>query len=87
MTINIPTITSWKTTVLGLLSAFVAAMQTYNDGSITAGIQDPKVQMALLVALIGILSKDYNVTGGTVAATPEAATRVAEVPPVPPAPK
>jgi len=76
VTIKLPSITSWKTTVAGLLSAFVAAWQAVSDSSFSAAIHDPKVQIALIVFAIGVLSKDHDVSGGTRAATPEAATRI-----------
>lgn len=80
MTINIPvpSITSWKTTLGGLLSLFVGAMASYNDASFNAAIHDFRVQMAVVVGIIGLLAKDSNVTGGTKPSTPEAAVRVEE---------
>jgi hypothetical protein len=75
--LSVPNISSWRTTLVGLISAFVAAWQGYNDASFSMAIRDPKVQTAVLVAIIGILAKDSNVTGGTKAATPEAKARIA----------
>ncbi len=55
---------SWKTTLLGVMSLFVAAMATYMDVTWAEAVKDPRVQQAVLVGLIGLLSKDWNVTGG-----------------------
>jgi hypothetical protein len=67
MTINFPPsfAKSWKTSLLGILSLFVSAWQGFHDPTMLAAIQDPKVQMAVLVGVIGLVAKDGNVTGGT----------------------
>ena len=55
--------TSWKTTVVGALLAIVIAVQPI----LATGTIDWKaVILAALVALLGYLAKDSNVTGGTV---------------------
>jgi hypothetical protein len=82
VTINIPvpnisSFKSWKTTVVGLLSLTLGVVQASGDGSFAAAAHDFKVQIAFIGALIGFLSKDASVTGGTIPATPEAAVRVA----------
>jgi hypothetical protein len=84
MTINIPvpSLTSWKTTLIGTVSILLAAMQTYHDASFMVALQDPRVQMAVVVGILGLFSKDSNVTGGSVPATPEAENRVVQKPKV-----
>ena len=74
MTINLKIPASWRTALVGVLSVFYAAMNAYGDGSLQMAIHDPKVQIAVLVALLGILAKDSQVTGGTTGqpSTPEA---------------
>jgi hypothetical protein len=55
--------TSWKTTLIGAILAIVIAVQPL----ITTGKIDWKaVGIAALVALLGYVAKDSNVTGGTV---------------------
>lgn len=55
---------NWKTTITGALIAVVIAVQPI----IATGNVDWKaVGLAALVALLGYLAKDNNVTGGTVA--------------------
>lgn len=84
MTINISgsALTSWKTTLLGVASLFVAAMQSYGDGTIAAALQDPRVQTAVLIGAIGLFAKDSNVTGGTVGqpSTPKALAAANQAP-------
>lgn len=67
MTVNIPvpSIKNWKTTLFGLLALVVGVIQTSHAPSIGAALMDPKVQMSILVALVGFFAKDHNVTGGT----------------------
>lgn len=77
MTIKLQLPASWKTSLGGILSLFVAAAQSYQDASPLAAAQDPRVQMAVLIGIIGFLAKDYNVAGGTKPATPEAVARIA----------
>lgn len=81
VTINVPVpnITSWKTTLVGIASLFVAGMQTYNEG-LQPALHDPKVWLFVLVGIGNMFAKDSNVTGGTKAATPEAHKRVEEAP-------
>ncbi len=57
---------SWKTTLLGVVSLFVAAMATYMDASLAEAVKDPRVQIAVLTGLMGLLAKDWNTTGGSV---------------------
>lgn len=63
--INLNFITSWKTTLSGLIAIFIGAMQSYNDQTISAAIHDPKVQLAMIMGIGLMLAKDSNVTGGT----------------------
>lgn len=64
---------NWRTSLIGCLIAIVVAVQPM----ITTGLIDWKqIGFAALIAAFGFISKDANVTGGTVAATPEAQARV-----------
>lgn len=64
---------NWKTTLGGLLSgAGLVALDLFQHG--TTDIKTIGTAVALFV--LGALAKDFNVTGGTTAATPEAENRV-----------
>jgi hypothetical protein len=74
ITIPVPSMPkNWKTTLMGMLTAGAYATKTmvltgqfnWTDAAITFGI-----------AALGYLVKDKDVTGGTVAATPEAQARL-----------
>lgn len=56
---------SWKTTLLGLGSLFLAAVQTYNAPSLQSAFHNPQVQIAMLAGALGLLAKDHDATGGT----------------------
>lgn len=61
--------TNWKTTLAGIITGAGLAAQAIEQAS-TAGTFNGKTGTQLLIAigivLLGICSKDYNVTGGTV---------------------
>lgn len=57
---------SWKSSLIGLASVVLAVVSASQDATIGAMINDPKVQIALLVGILGLVAKDGNVTGGTV---------------------
>jgi hypothetical protein len=82
MTINLTPPSSWRSSLVGLLSAGLAVWDIWS--SVSAGvpfamaIKSPLVIQAFLVGLLGWLTKDKQVTGGTDPATPEAARRVAD---------
>lgn len=88
MTINVPLPKNWKTTAVGIAAAAYGFFQLYmiNDWQhfVSEVIYNPTVLMAFLLAVLGIVGKDGNVTGGTVPATPEAKTRVDAPTPTPP---
>lgn len=50
---------NWKTTLAGILTGAVYAATNQTDWK--------HLLMAFLFALVGLLAKDFNVTGGTVA--------------------
>lgn len=79
--LNLNTIKSWKTTLIGIASLILGIIQTYNEGWAMA-IHDPKVQMAVLVGVLGMLAKDGNITGGSVGipSTPEALAAANQAP-------
>lgn len=71
-------LSSYKTTILGLISA-AASFVLFAHGSIPMPTWLTTVaQFAMVGGLagFGIVAKDYNATGGTVPTTPEAAVRV-----------
>jgi len=64
--------TNWKTSLVGLLvAALYVAGQAY-----TTGMTLKQWLLAAAIALWGAVMKDFNVTGGTQPATPEAQARV-----------
>lgn len=57
---------SWKTTIAGLLTgvpvAIDALVQAYNAGTFT-GKTGTQLLVAMGIVLLGLYSKDHNVTG------------------------
>lgn len=64
---------NWKTTVTAIVGA-IASLVGHFGFDINTEAQMAIVTVTMLI--IGLLAKDSNVTGGTTAATPEAARRV-----------
>jgi hypothetical protein len=62
VTLNVPTSTSWKTTLFGALTALGAYLASLDGYYAMAG----KVLMVAGPLLMGAFAKDSNVTGGTV---------------------
>ena len=73
---------SWKTTLFGILAALVGVAQGIKIHSWSMALRDPTVQLAIASAVIGVMAKDSNVTGGTVGqpSTPEALTAANQAP-------
>ena len=71
---------SWRTSAIAVLAAVYGFFQLYMIADwhhfYTTVIQNPLMVVLLLMTLLGWQSKDKAVTGGTVAATDEAKTRV-----------
>lgn len=66
---------NWKTSLAGLLTSVGLVLTTNNNPTFqTVGT----IAAAVGTLLMGMSGKDFNVTGGTVAATPEATERVIE---------
>jgi hypothetical protein len=67
MTINWKTLTtSWKSSAAGIASIAIGAIQLYRGGQGIAGaIHDPVVQLFFVVGVLGLVTKDGNVTGGS----------------------
>jgi hypothetical protein len=63
--IKTPSFASWKTTLTGIASLLIGAMQTYHHTVILDALKDPQVLLALAVGLGLLFAKDGNVTGGT----------------------
>ena len=58
---------SWKTTLLGILAGAIPIAQTVLATLQTGqSINWGSVVFGLLIMALGIISKDFNVTGGTV---------------------
>lgn len=55
-------VTSWKTTVVGILLAIAYAIQPIIA---TGQIDWKQIVIAALIALLGYVAKDSDVTGGT----------------------
>lgn len=64
--LNLPSMTSWKTTLVGLISLAYGVYQASGQKSIQDAIRDPAVVSAFIVALMGWFAKDHAVTGGTI---------------------
>jgi hypothetical protein len=56
---------SWKTALAGIISFLLAAYQGSHDLTISGAIHDPQFQTLVVVGLLGLLAKDFDVTGGT----------------------
>lgn len=54
---------SWKTTLFGVLGAIVIAVKPI---ILTGAIDPTSIVLAVCVAAFGYLSKDHDVTGGTI---------------------
>ncbi len=64
---------NWKTTLTGAaIAAAIVVLQLVQTGTVDA----KSLITAGAFALLGAISKDFNTTGGTVAATPEAQNRI-----------
>lgn len=61
---------NWKTSLLGMASAVLAVIQISGAHSIQAAVLDGKTQIAMLIAVLGFVSKDGSMTG--TAANPRA---------------
>lgn len=59
-------LTSWKSSLVGLAGVILTVVTASQDSTFGAMIEDPKVQIALLIGILGFVAKDGNVTGGTV---------------------
>ena len=68
MTVNTDNITkSWKTTAIGIASIAYGSYQAYmGHAGFTGAIHDPTVVGSFILGLLGLFSKDHNVTGGSV---------------------
>jgi NAD/NADP transhydrogenase alpha subunit len=57
---------NWKTSVAGVVALLLSALQAAHEPSLTAAIHDPVLQMSIVMGVLGLLAKDFNVTGGNV---------------------
>lgn len=70
VTINIPLpaglLKSWKTTLTGAASLTLGIISASSyHGDWVAALHDRGIQLAIAIAVLGFVSKDGNVTGGT----------------------
>jgi hypothetical protein len=66
---------NWKTNLVGIASVVVGVVQaSAYKGDFAAAFKDKGVQMSIVVAVLGFVSKDWNTTGGSVGqpSTPQA---------------
>lgn len=63
---------NWKTTIAGWL---VGAGYLFLQG-LQAGVKPKDIALSVGIGILGSLSKDHDVTGGTAPATPEAKDRI-----------
>jgi hypothetical protein len=67
---------NWKTTLAGLAGGLLMLFGPRLQGNMNAPpITIGNVGAAIAIAILGAVSKDKNVTGGSVAQTPEAQDR------------
>jgi|HubBroStandDraft_2_1064218.scaffolds.fasta_scaffold478531_1 hypothetical protein len=76
MTINFPPsfAKSWKSTLVGLVAAIWAVVSGLEIHDWSAAVHDHGIQTKVMLAVLGFIVKDGNVTGGTVGqpSTPQA---------------
>jgi hypothetical protein len=79
ITLSVPM--NWKPILIGVASVVLGVIQASSfHGDWLAAIKDRGVQTAIILGLLGLVTKQSNVTGGTVGQTPEAVARVATDP-------
>ena len=58
--------TNYKTTIAGLVAAVAAALiPVLQKGGFNLSEDWPKLLIAVAIAVLGLLAKDHDVTGGT----------------------
>jgi hypothetical protein len=68
---------NYKTTIAGCLGGLTIFLYGYVQSLSTGAPFDrDKLVIGIVLAILGVLSKDFNSTGGTVPTTPEAVIRV-----------
>lgn len=60
---------NYRTTIIGLAATVVGLIAASGHTSIMDALMDFKIQMAALMAFLGILSKDANVSGNATSTT------------------
>lgn len=77
---------SWKSTLVGLVAAVWAVISGIEIHDWNAAIHDHGIQTKVMLAVLGFIVKDGNVTGGTVGqpSTPEALADAKVAPGKPP---
>lgn len=66
---------NWKTTLFGVLGGLATLFGPHLSGQPGPAFTLGNVGSAAALILLGLVAKDANVTGGTVAQTPEALSR------------
>lgn len=67
---------NWKTTLTGFLGGLAVMFGPHLAGQAGPALTSGNLITGAALTILGLFSKDKDVTGGTVAATPEAETRV-----------
>lgn len=67
---------NWKTSLFGVIGGLATLFGPHLSGQPGPALTTGNIITAVSLILLGLVSKDRNVTGGTVAQTPEATTRV-----------
>jgi hypothetical protein len=66
---------NWKTTLFGVIGGLATLFGPHLSGAPGPAVTTGNVVTAAALILLGLVSKDANVTGGSVAQTPEAVSR------------
>ena len=54
---------SWKSTMIGCISGALTIIAASHHASFVEALSDFQVQLGLLTGLVGLVGKDYNVSG------------------------
>jgi len=56
-------IRSWKSTIVGVASGILAILAASKHNSIQEALADGKVQIEIVIMILGLVSKDADVSG------------------------
>lgn len=69
---------NWKTTLFGVIGGLATLFGPHLQGGAGPAVTIGNVVTAGALILLGLVAKDSNVTGGSVAQTPEALNRATD---------